>query len=230
MLLVGYVRINDLSMKTYILVLCKIKVPLSCEPQQWYEVLDYINWNKIWSKLSKFLFFSLWLEVSSKFGLWKKNTKYLIECGIRLNPNSLLKPSSERCDNPEFSSRVLRFFRRFSFVISICIFLLHHELLFTVEVNLSRIPKHWEIGVFMKWAKGSLCGKSMRQAGLKKFQAENIDEAKKSDLALCFFGWYFLDLLNPFVFPGRTQDDLSRERIRVLVFAQIFLGSPWDKH
>ena len=44
-------------MKTYILVLCKIHVALSCEPQQWYEVLDYINGNKIRSKLSKCLFF-----------------------------------------------------------------------------------------------------------------------------------------------------------------------------
>ena len=42
----------------------------------------------------------------------KKNTKSLIECGIRLSPNSLLKPNSESCDNPEFSSRVLRFFLR----------------------------------------------------------------------------------------------------------------------
>ena len=50
------------------------------------------------------------------------------------------------------------------------------------------------------------------------------------DLALCFFGWFVLDLLNPFVDPGRSRDDLSRERIRTLVFAQRFLESPRDKH
>ena len=60
-------------MKTYILVLCKIHVALSCEPQQRYEVLDYINGNKIRSKLSKCLFFSLsYLEALSKFCLSKE--------------------------------------------------------------------------------------------------------------------------------------------------------------
>ena len=32
-------------------------------------------------------------------------------------------------------------------------FPLHHELHLTVEVNLLHIPKQWEVGVFMKWAK-----------------------------------------------------------------------------
>ena len=135
----------------------------------WYCVRSMLNLNasrnsdtKSWITLmgtksdqnfQNFFFFLFSQKCYQSLVCLKKNTKSLIECGIRLSPNSLLKPNSERCDNPEFSSRVLRFFRGHSSAIFICIFPLHHELHLTVEVNLLHIPKQWEIRVFMKWAK-----------------------------------------------------------------------------
>ena len=145
-------------------------------------------------------------------------------------PNSLLKPNRERCDNPEFSCSVLRFFHGFSSAIFICIFLWNLELHLTVEINLSHIPKQWEIGVFMKWTKREVAVWEVCETG----RTTDISSRKfwwsgKAWPCSLLLRMMFFRFVKPIRFPGRSQDDLSRERIRILVFAPRFLGSPRDK-
>ena len=157
----------------------------------------------------------------------KKNTKYLFECGIRLNPNSLLKPNRERCDNPEFSCRVLRFFHGFSSAIFICIFLWHLELHLTVKINLSHIPKQREIGVFMKWPKREVAVREICETGrTTEISSRKFWWSGKPDLALCFFGWCFFASLNLFVFPGGREMTFRAKGSGSLCLRQDF----WDRH